>query len=83
MADAEIPWEGRCIEEANIFAEKCAELRKSNPYDFVALDNIINDLMTELWDHGFSQTEIKHAFEMALIDLPRYADGEERRGDKF
>ena len=36
-------------------------------------------LMTELWDRGFSQTEIREAFEAALVDLPRYAEGIERR----
>jgi hypothetical protein len=36
-------------------------------------------LMTELWDRGFSQSEIGEAFESALIDMPRYAPGEERR----
>lgn len=36
-------------------------------------------LITELWDHGFSQTEIREAFEAALAELPRYAAGEEVR----
>lgn len=41
---------------------------------------MINTLMTELWDNGFSQTEIRVAFEEAIRDLPRYAAGQERRG---
>ena len=36
-------------------------------------------LMTELWDQGFSQTEIREAFEAALAAMPDYAAGEERR----
>ena len=39
----------------------------------------VNDLMTELWDNGFSQTEIREAFEDAVRDMPRYA-AEERYG---
>jgi hypothetical protein len=36
---------------------------------------------TEPWDQGFSQTEIAAAFKIAVADLPRYAGGQERRGD--
>ena len=39
----------------------------------------ITCLMTELWDKGFSQTEIREAFTGAVTDMPRYAAGEERR----
>jgi len=78
----EIPWEGKCVDEAATFARKCAELKRTNPYDFPALDRLMNDLMTELWDNGFSQTEIRSAFETAVADIPRYGAGEERRGDK-
>ena len=39
----------------------------------------MNYLMTELWDHDFSQTEIRDAFTGALADIDRYADGQERR----
>jgi hypothetical protein len=35
--------------------------------------------MTELWDKGFSQTEIREAFTAAVTDMARYATGEERR----
>ena len=31
----------------------------------------MNQLMTELWDHGFSQTEIRAALEEAFADMPR------------
>ncbi len=39
----------------------------------------MTQLMTELWDQGFSQTEIREAFEAALVAMPDYAAGEERR----
>jgi len=78
----EIPWEGRCLREADIFASRCADLRSTNPYDRATLEEIMPDLVTELWDRGFSQSEIRAGFERALSELPRYAAGEERRGDK-
>lgn len=40
---------------------------------------LVNYLMTELWDHGFSQSEVRCAFEAALGDMGRYAAGAERR----
>jgi len=80
--DKEIPWEGRCLDEADKFASACAKLRDSNPYDRPALNTVIVDLVAELWDRFFSQTEIRTAFESALSGLPRYAAGEERRGDR-
>lgn len=56
------------------------ELHQNNPWpDTPLLPRAMNDLMTELWDHGFSQTEIRQAFEDAVADLPRYAAGEEVR----
>jgi hypothetical protein len=74
------PWEGRVSKAAWAFARECIDLRNSNPYELVALDRIINTLMTELWDNGFSQSEIRTAFEQAIADMPRYAAGQERRG---
>jgi len=81
MSDPDdIPWEGQCLVAADAFASRCAELYSSNPYSEVPLQRIINTLMTELWDRGFSQSEIRSAFEKAVADMPRYAAGEERRG---
>lgn len=79
-----LPWEGRCYEAAFAFGRKCADLAKSNPYGDRSnpLSNLINTLMTELWDNGFSQTEIRTAFEAAIHDMPRYAAGQEQRGSK-
>src|SRR3546814_13073083 len=47
--------------------------------DLPLLPRAMNQLMTELWDHGFSQTGIREAFEEAVADMPRYAAGEEVR----
>ena len=82
-AKDEVPWEVRCLGEAYDFVLRCVELRNSNPYDRPALEVIIVDLTTELWDRGFSQSEIRTAFEQALHQLPAYAAGEERRGDRI
>ena len=80
----DVPWEGKCHDAAWAFGRQCVDLTKSNPYsDRVdPLGMMINSLMTELWDNGFTQTEIRTAFEEAIRDMPRYAAGEERRGSK-
>ncbi|HEY3637878.1 MAG TPA: hypothetical protein VGK90_06965 [Rhizomicrobium sp.] len=79
--DDEIPWEGRYYEACHTFGRQCADLAKSKPPGNQAgsLGTMINTLMTELWDSGFSQTEIRAAFTAAIDDMPRYAAGEERR----
>ena len=61
-------------------ADACGELRRfySDVGRYPA-HYMINYLMTELWDHGFSQSEIRSAFMDALDDMNRYASGEERR----
>ena len=81
--DDEYPWEGRCFNAAYEFGRACTDLTKSNPYgDQVdPLGTLINTLMTESWDNGFSQTEIRTAFETAILDMPRYAAGLERRDE--
>lgn len=68
------------INAAATLAERCKELRKRDY--FVGRDplgQVINCLMTELWDQSFSQSEIKAAFSTALNDMNRYAAGQERR----
>jgi hypothetical protein len=75
----EVPWEGQCADAAYEFALRCAELVTQNPHNLVSpLNDIINDLMTELWDRNFSQSEIRTAFEEAIKYMPDYA-AEERR----
>lgn len=78
--DDEVSWEMKCLEAASSFAARCKELYASNPYSEIPLHSILNTLMTELWDSGFSQSEIRDAFNDAVLDMPRYAAGEERRG---
>lgn len=81
---SEEPWEGRCYAAAHDFAVQCATLRDSNPYEPSALECVIIDLATELWDRGFSQTEIRRAFGIATGEtLTRYGAGEDRRDDKL
>ena len=75
-------WESRRNRAAWLFAVECSELHRTDPYkEIPVLDNLINTLMTELWDRGFSQTEIRTAFELAIADMPRYAAGLEKRSD--
>jgi len=73
-------WQGRAIDAAMLFARTCADLSKDVPYPSSGLEDIINTIMTELWDNGFSQPEIRNAFEKAIADMPRYAAGQEKRG---
>jgi hypothetical protein len=61
-------------------AVRCRRLREMKvSMSDKALDAIVNSLMTEFWDQGFSQAEIRIAFTQALADMDRYAAGEERR----
>jgi hypothetical protein len=43
------------------------------------LPEAIKYLMTELWDRGFSQTENREALDAAMLAMPIYAGGQERR----
>ncbi len=78
-------WEGRVSRAVLGFARNCTSLYMENPYAEPLLEKVMNELMTEFWDRGFSQTEIKAAFPSAVADMPRYAVGEERsgRGETF
>ncbi|MBP7817526.1 MAG: hypothetical protein KA085_15495 [Phenylobacterium sp.] len=64
----------------NIAAELAASCRHLREMDVsvsaTALEQAVNTLMTEFWDQGFSQTEIRRAFIAALDDMSRYAAGE-------
>jgi hypothetical protein len=61
-------------------AVRCRQLREMDvSISASALERVVNTLMTEFWDHGFSQTDIRTAFTTALDDLNRYAAGGERR----
>jgi hypothetical protein len=84
--DEEVPWEAHEIAACDNFGLRCRELQESCPYSIdelgsPVLTRIMTHLATDLWDQSFSQAEIISAFEAAIRDLPRYAAGEERRGD--
>ena len=78
--DPETLWVSRQVDAANQFSSSCRRLAEENPSGHPRpLSHMVNSLMTELWDHGFSQEEIRVAFLDAVADLPRYAGGQERR----
>jgi hypothetical protein len=61
-------------------AAQCRQLREMNvSVSETALEQVVNTLMTEFWDQGFSQVEIRRAFTAALDDMNRYAAGRDRR----
>ncbi|WP_091752161.1 hypothetical protein [Brevundimonas sp. 374] len=73
-------WQLRLSDVVWRFGQDLKALHQTNPWlDQPLLPQAINSLMTELWDAGFSQTEIRDAFAAAIADMPRYAAGEERR----
>lgn len=64
------------------FARGLVRQHLTNPFEeYAVINELLNDVMTILWDHGFSQTAIREAYENAVEDLPRYAAGQERRFD--
>lgn len=69
------------LRAAEALAETCVAVALSpNAAAGHDLEAILNYLMTELWDRGFSATEIGAAFKQAALDLPRYSAGEETNG---
>jgi len=63
------------------FARKCRTVEEHTAADAkTSLDALINDLVSELWDSGFSTDEIRAAFAAAANDVRRYADRHERNG---
>lgn len=73
-------WQLRSWDVVWRFGQDIKALHQTNPWpDRPLLPQAINSLMTELWDAGFSQTEIRDAFAAAVADMPRYAAGEEQR----
>ena len=78
--DPKDAWQERLSTTICNFGVTLSELHESNPWpDLPLLPQAMNRLMTELWDHYFSQTEIREAFEKAVADMPRYAAGDEVR----
>jgi hypothetical protein len=84
MPTDDLTEEERCLwgayKIAADLAASCRCLREMGvPVSSTALEQVVNTLMTEFWDQGFSQTEIRGAFMAALDDMNRYAAGSERR----
>jgi len=73
-------WQNQSMAAVRRFGSVLEELHRTNPWpDSPLLRAAMNHLMSELWDHGFSQTEIREAFEEAVVDMPRYTAGQEVR----
>lgn len=80
LPDAGPSWDWQGTLEAERFVAEVRQWVDENPHaDIVALDQIMSEVMTVLWDQCFSQTEIRNAFQKALDHLPAYGGGEERR----
>jgi hypothetical protein len=61
-------------------AAQCRQLREMDvSVSATVLEQVANTLMTEFWDQGFSQTDIRRAFTAAFDDMNRYGAGKERR----
>lgn len=73
-------WQDRGMALIQQFAGELRGLHSNNPWtDRPVLPQAMSYLMTELWDRGFTQTQIRLGFETALAELPRYTAGEEVR----
>ena len=78
--NADDQWQDRWMAEVYQLGVTLAAMQKDNPWPGdPLLPEAINYLMTELWDRGFSQTEIREALDAAIHNLPLYAAGEEVR----
>jgi hypothetical protein len=77
-----VPWEGQTYAAAASFGELVRRLNDTNPYADTQtgppLEQIMITLATELWDQGFSQKEIRIAFESAVTCLASYAPRDKR-----
>ena len=77
---AEDEWQDRSLAAVHYFGLALKTLHQTNPWpELPLLPKAMNHLVTELWDQGFSQTEIRDAFDAAIADMPGYAAGEEVR----
>lgn len=73
-------WQSRWLDAIYQLVSNLKELEQANPWpEQPLLPKAMNYLMTELWDRGYSQTQIRQAFEDAVSDMPRYAAGDEVR----
>jgi hypothetical protein len=78
--DPEDRWQDEWMEVVYRFAQTLKDKHLSNPWPNIpVLPEAMKYLMTELWDRGFSQTEIRDAFDAAILDMPTYTAGQEKR----
>jgi hypothetical protein len=79
-SDSSDEWQLRYETAVFQFSNALKDLHQNNPWpELPILPKALSYLMTELWDNGFSQTEIRSAYEEAIAELPGYAAGEESR----
>lgn len=80
-SDPEDAWQMRFANAVEFFILALLDLHNTNPWpdDFPAVDAAMLDLATRLWEKGFSQTEIRRAYEAALSGLVSFAAGDEIR----
>jgi hypothetical protein len=70
--DASDEWQDRWMAEVKNLGEMLAAMNKTNPWPAIPLlPAATNYLMTELWDRGFSQAEIRQAFDASSSDVAR------------
>ena len=73
-------WQSSWMDAVYQLAATLKEFDGANPWpEQPLLPQAINYLMTELWDRGFGQSQIREAFDDAVADMPRYAAGDEVR----
>ena len=78
--DPDNKWQDEWMRTVHRVGETLREKHLSNPWPHIpALPEAMKYLATELWDRGFSQTEIREAFEAAIREVPPYAADYERR----
>jgi hypothetical protein len=78
--DQDGEWQDDGFAAVQRFAGSLRDLHNRNPWPSIpVLPQSLVYLMTELWDRGFTQTQIRNALIAALDELPKYTGGEEIR----
>jgi hypothetical protein len=73
-------WQMRFHNALCDFDLRLIDLNATNPWpEYTVINLAVAENATNLWKHGFSQTEIKEAYERAIASLCSYAAGEEVR----
>ncbi|WP_137898872.1 hypothetical protein [Sphingomonas sp. 2SG] len=78
--DPDDKWQDEWMETVHRVGVALCEKHLSNPWPHIsALPVAMRYLATELWHRRFSQTKIREAFELAILELLPYAAGYEKR----